>query len=218
MSISAGPAIPPEDILHLEEADWSRVSDRIHDDILQSLGYSLLKAELCKGLIARGAVNQAEKAIDELREQLGAVVQDLRSLMVHVRPYQEHPLGLRGTLESYLRSYPAAEGTRIAYSVDIASEPSQTVAGLLFRLVREALAEIVEHRRFEEVKVNVSVHDDRADLQVLATAPASGAAPARGGGRDLGWRVRLIGGESHVRDSKDCLEWSFHLPISNVSA
>lgn len=213
MSPPPAPALSPEAVLRFEEADWSRVSDRIHDDILQTLGCSLLKAELCKALLARGSTVQAEHAVDELRDQLGAVVEDLRSLMTHIRPYRDHPLGLRGSLESYLRGYQTS-GTSLGYRVEITVEPAPEMAVLLFRLLREALAEMIDYRRFSYVDVRVQGDAGRAALALVATEPrrSETAAPALVEGRDLGWRARFVGGESTVRDLGDRLEWTIEIP------
>ncbi len=207
----------PQELLAFEEADCGRIADRLHDDVLQALGCSLLKAELSKGLLARGATRQAEQAIDELRDQLDAVVQELRTLMMQVRPYKEHPLGLQRALESYLRGYPAGNGARIESAVEVAEEPPPAAAALLYRVLREALAEVVDYRRFGTVNVQVAIGGGSATLRLQATQPRQApAARPPGDGRDLGWRARLVGGESTVHDLADRLEWALCFPTGQA--
>lgn len=60
---------------------FAQLERRIHDDVLQSLGVSLLGAELCRRLWAAGQQEEALHELDEVVRETEAAIEVLRTIM-----------------------------------------------------------------------------------------------------------------------------------------
>jgi len=194
--------------LDAAEAERRRWARELHDETLQGLG----------GLrvILSSAVRRAEQAdlAELLREAVGHVereIENLRAIITELRPAALDELGLVPAIDALVGRLSAIEGLDIECSVDVpARRLAPELETTVYRLVQEALTNVVKHARADHARVGVraragwlevEVSDDGAGFDPAAATSGFGIAGMRervalGGGRlsvtpgEAGTRVR----------------------------
>jgi signal transduction histidine kinase len=182
------------------DAERNRWARELHDETLQGLGALHL---LLAAARRRGNARQTELAVDEAIEHIQQEIENLHAIISDLRPAALDQLGLRPALEVLVESRGSADG-----SLTIASELalpgpadgdarlSPEVESTIYRLVQEALTNVVKHAHAgharvaviaEEGIVSIEVHDDGTGFDTGAAGPGFGLANMRE-------RVTLSGG------------------------
>jgi signal transduction histidine kinase len=181
-----------------ERSRWAR---ELHDETLQGLGALRL---LLAATRRRGDARQTELTVDEAIEHIEQEIENLHAIISDLRPAALDELGLRPALEALI------ERRRDHGAVAIASElvlPGPNagedhrlgpeIESTIYRLVQEALTNIVKHANARAVRVTVSasrdgvsveVRDDGVGFTPVAQGPGFGLAGMRE-------RVFLAGGK-----------------------
>ena len=134
-----------------QELERRRLARELHDETGQALTSILL------GLKAiEEAQNEAElrAAGAELRELIVATLQDVRDLAVQLRPKALDDFGLLAAVERLARTI--SEATGIAVDVESRLGPErlpEEVETTLYRIVQEALTNVVKHAQAQNVTV-----------------------------------------------------------------
>jgi len=186
-----------------ERGRWAR---ELHDETLQGLGALRL---LLSAARRRGDPNQTELVLDEAIEQIEGEIESLHAIISDLRPATLDELGLRPTLEALMqrrRDHGALEITSTLDLATVADGRQRLPANIettVYRLVQEALTNIVKHAHASKVHVAVSVDDGCVSLSIeddgdgfTTEAKTSGFGLA--GMRE---RVYLVGGTLSVNSS-----------------
>lgn len=196
-------------VLTTQEAERRRVAIELHDELGQAL--TAIRLNLQAQARAMGGSGDGSMA-DNLRIVDDAVHQ-VRRLAAALRPSVLDDLGLIPALrwlaeQSATRGdlavgfHTAAQDVRLAPEVETAC----------FRIVQEALTNVVRHARATRVQIELQFADDLLVLSVqddgCGCDPATMSAHAVAGGSVglLGMRERaaLIGGQLEVESSPEC--------------
>ena len=182
-------------VIDAQELERRRLARELHDETGQALTSILLGL---KGIRAAQSDGEAEQAEAELRELVVHALQDVRSLAVELRPTALDDFGLAAALERLGETFSERSGiaTEVqAHLGDVRLPPEVETA--LYRLVQEALTNVVKHA---EAK-NVSVVVTRRAGGVGAVVEDDGRGFAEAGVRDdalgivgMRERVALLGG------------------------
>jgi signal transduction histidine kinase len=175
-----------------ERVRWAR---ELHDETLQGLGALRL---LLSSARRRGDPKQTEGEI----ENLHAIISDLR-------PAALDELGLRPTLEALLqrrRDHGPLEITSALELPAVADGRERLPAEIettVYRLVQEALTNIVKHANASKAHVTVSVRDGCVSVEVKDDGEgfATAAKPAGFGLAGMRERAYLVGGTLSVDSS-----------------
>lgn len=189
----------------LAEKERSELARNLHDELgglltAAKMDLSWLQARLAPDVIAEPAVQQRLQqlgaALDEAMDVKRRVVEDLRpSLLDH--------FGLATALRAYLETVSAKSG--LASEVRIVGEEPvpQDVAIALFRIVQEALTNIVRHAAARRVRLTLT-SDERAYSLTLADDGAGAGLSSPDSHRPHGFasmrqRVWALGGQLSLR-------------------
>lgn len=146
-------------IIKAQEEERKRLSREIHDGPAQSLANVVLRMEFCEKLMDV----EPDKVRDELRELKKIVknnLQDVRKIIFDLRPMALDDLGVVPALKRYIEDFRDKNNINILTSFrgrETRFEPGLEIA--LFRLIQEALNNVVKHARASEVKVSIDVND-----------------------------------------------------------
>jgi len=185
-----------------ERAHWAR---ELHDETLQGLGALRL---LLAAARRRGDPQQTERSLDEAIAQIESEIDNLHAIISDLRPATLDELGLRPTLEALLQRRRDQSGLEISSTLELAasSEGERLPAEIettVYRLVQEALTNIVKHADASSVQVSVSVSPGR--VAVAITDDGRGfSTEARTSGFGLAGmreRVYLVGGSFELDSS-----------------
>jgi signal transduction histidine kinase len=168
-----------------QELERRRLARELHDETGQALTSVLLGL---KAVEEAPDAAEMRSAAAELRDLVVATLQDVRRLAVELRPKALDDFGLQPALERLAHSF--SEQTGIAVDVESALSDDRLpteVETALYRIVQEALTNIVKHAQASRVSVLLT----RRPRSVAAVIEDDGRGFDLGATRDGG--IGLIG-------------------------
>jgi signal transduction histidine kinase len=179
-----------------ERRRWAR---ELHDETLQGLGGLRV---LLSSALRREELEIAQRAMREAVERIEQEIGNLRSIITDLRPASLDELGLRTALEALLDRHRERTPLEIVHDIDlaVAAAPAERLGEELemavYRLVQEALTNVVKHAEASRVRVSVGegqgeivveVQDDGIGFDSSSAGDGFGLAGMRE-------RVGLVGG------------------------
>jgi PAS domain S-box-containing protein len=153
-------------LVEAQENERRNIARELHDEAGQALaslrfGLSLLEAEIDDGGNVAGRVA-------DLIQRTDAVIDGLHRLAADLRPASLDHVGLRAALRQYLRSIGTKFGLAVRFKArGFTSERLPTVVETaLYRVIQEAMTNVVRHARATRVDVLVERRDDRVIAMV----------------------------------------------------
>lgn len=190
-------------VVEAQEIERARLARELHDETGQALTSILLGL---KSLEERVDTDDGRVAVTQLRDLVVSILQDVRRLAVELRPAALDDFGLVAAIER-LRDTVAEQSD---LSVDVHSRlgderlPAETETAL-YRIVQEALTNVLRHAEATRVTVRLSQTDRAVALVVQDDGKGFELENARDGGLGLiGMRERvgLLGGRLTVESSE----------------
>jgi signal transduction histidine kinase len=187
-----------------ERGRWAR---ELHDETLQGLGglRVLLSAALRREdfEIAQGAMRDA---VQRIEQEIG----NLRSIITDLRPAALDELGLRAAIESLLDRHHDRSGLEIEAEMTLGRSPDAgerldaELEVTVYRLLQEALTNIVKHADAHRVSVSIGEADGELVVEVKDDGKGFDTAGVDQGFGLAGMRERvgLAGGTMHVESSE----------------
>jgi signal transduction histidine kinase len=150
-----------------ERRRWAR---ELHDETLQGMGG--LRVMLSSAL-RQDDPEALRRTVREAVDRLGGDIDGLRSLITALRPATLDELGLAPALRALLARVRATHDVALDAEVDLADDDGRASTRLgpeietaVFRLVQEALTNVVRHSGARRVRVLVIEGEGRIDVEV----------------------------------------------------
>ena len=199
-----------------ERRRWAR---ELHDETLQALGGLRV---LLASTAGRGDADSKDIAIAQAIADVELEISNLRDIITDLRPALLDDLGLVPAIEALLDRR-RDDALRIESELQLASaEPDLRLAPeietTVYRLVQEALTNVVKHADASTVRVYVGlrgravlveVYDDGKGFQTAARSEGFGLAGMRE-------RVELAGGELWLQSSEQGTALRAEIPLSRL--
>jgi PAS domain S-box-containing protein len=146
-----------------QEDEQRRISRELHDQLGQSLAAVLL------GLRSLQHTAQSEatiSAIQHLQDVTNQIAYDMHSLVRELRPPALDDLGLHTALSNYLDEWSERTGIGIDFHANglLNSRLRSQLESTLYRIVQEALNNIVKHAQAKNVSVILEKREDKVML------------------------------------------------------
>jgi signal transduction histidine kinase len=141
-------------VVEAQELERRRLSRELHDETGQALTSILLGL---RSLEESLETDDARAATADLRELVVATLQDVRRLAVELRPSALDDFGLVAALEHLTASF--QEQTAIEVDLGVALGEGRLpgeVETALYRIVQEALTNVVKHARAQRVSISLT--------------------------------------------------------------
>ncbi len=141
-------------VIAAQELERRRLARELHDETGQALTSILLGL---KAIRAADSDEGAERAEHDVRDLVVQALQDVRSLAVELRPTALDDFGLVPALERLAGTFEERSGIRTAVESSLSEErlpPEAETA--LYRVVQEALTNVVKHAGAETVSIVVA--------------------------------------------------------------
>ncbi|HLF41259.1 MAG TPA: sensor histidine kinase, partial [Acidimicrobiia bacterium] len=193
-------------VIGAQEAERARVSRDLHDQIGQGLTSVLLGLRLVETSLERDQpdLGDAQRRTAEVRELVADALADVRQLAFDLRPTVLDDVGLVAALRRLTGDLSARHGLAMELSLEVVDEDDRfpgEVETVVYRVVQEALTNVVRHARAR--RVQVALAQENSSLRAVVTDDGRGFDPAAAEGRSLGLagmreRASLVGGSVTV--------------------
>lgn len=188
-------------LVEVQEAERRRVARELHDHVGQELTALKLALDRCA---SRPRV-EASKALDEARERVNGLVGIVRQMSLDLRPAMLDDLGLLPALHWHFDRYFAVSGIKVDFKHSGVSDRrfSPEIETAAYRVVQEALTNVVRHSRAREVVVRLwttgkALSVQIEDLGVGFDRDAALTAHASSGLSGMRERAALLGGRFSI--------------------
>jgi len=205
------------------DAERSRWARELHDETLQGLGaLSLLLAAARR----RGDVKQTELAVDEAIEHLQEEIENLHAIISDLQPAALDELGLGPALEALIERR-SDHGALIIASDLVLPEPNidadrlpPEVESTIYRIVQEALTNVVKHANARRVRISVVASASTVSIEVGDDGVGFASDVARAGFGLAGMRERafLAGGTVTIESAVSGTVVRAELPVRSHGA
>jgi PAS domain S-box-containing protein len=185
-------------VLHAQDEERRRIARELHDDLGQQL--SLLKMVLSQG------------KNDEAGEIAGSALTSVRNLSYLLHPPLLDETGLRAALDWFIEGLSKRSGIEIALTIrpQIFPRLRGEIETAIFRVIQEALTNVVRHAKTESVRVEI---DKQPEIVVVRVRDYGQGLPVEVDGalspKSMGVgisgmreRIRQFGGELRVSRSE----------------
>lgn len=188
--------------LSAAEEERKRIARELHDETAQMLAALLIRIRVVRNSRDPQAVGPL---LDGMREDVAQALEGIRRFARGLRPPALDELGLVPAIEGHARSLEEISGLAIDFRADdVAGHLPPEAELATYRIVQEALSNVVRHARATRARVTLARQDDR--LVVTVEDDGRGFDPANalstdGGGLGLfGMKERAgyIGGRVEV--------------------
>ena len=141
------------EVLKISEIERQRFSNDLHDDICQRLaGISML----CKSYAKQNEVVKKEE-MEELADLISDTLQTTRQYAHNSYPVELESLGMNQSVSNLCASFEKQSGITCEYNWDVSCKLSldKTEKLNIFRIIQEALHNVVKHAKATLVKVSI---------------------------------------------------------------
>ncbi|MFJ5560577.1 sensor histidine kinase [Streptomyces sp. NPDC093250] len=212
-----GPS-PAERLAALEERneqllERTRIARELHDSIGHALTVAVVQAGAAR---AAGDPAFTDRALDAIEETGRAALEDLERVLGVLRE-SGRPAAARPTLADAGRLLESARTSGAKVDADVTG-PLDTVPGPVsregYRILQEALTNVLRHAGAVPVRVRVAVGDGWLDLEVRNPLTGVTSESGRGSGlRGMRERAALLGGEAHTGPAGGDWQVRVELPL-----
>jgi len=181
-------------LLQVQEEERRNIARELHDEIGQQM--TLLKLLLEKTKRALG--NGVPLDLDEAQQMTKTLTEQVRSMSLRLRPGVLDDLGLLPALEAQVQDFADKTGIRLSFEHSgIDERLTQDVRTCAYRVIQEALTNVVRHAKADHVQVLINA--GKKSLAITIHDNGVGFNPANisknsSGLRGARERVSLLGG------------------------
>ncbi|WP_123438653.1 sensor histidine kinase [Streptomyces sp. PanSC9] len=192
----------------------TRIARELHDSIGHALTVAVVQAGAARAAGDPGFTDRALAAIEETGR---AALEDLERVLGVLRE-ADRPVSARPTLADAGRLLDSARTSGAKVDAEV-SGPVAALPGPVsregYRILQEALTNVLRHAGAVPVRVRVRVTGDRLDLEVRNPLPAPVPGPGRGSGlRGIRERAALLGGTARTGPAEGDWQVRAELPLS----
>jgi PAS domain S-box-containing protein len=193
-------------LIEAQEQERFRIARELHDDISHRM--VLLQIGLDEFMQnVDGQKPSARELLQDISELASEVSSDLHNISHQLHPARLDLIGLVATVADYCKEISRQHHLQVEFvHQDVPAEMPKDVALCLFRIVQEALRNIVKHSGATEAKVELSGDGHQIDLRISDQGkgfdPGSAAGQAGLGLISMRERLRLVGGHLSVESAQ----------------
>ncbi|MGW4735854.1 sensor histidine kinase [Streptomyces shenzhenensis] len=191
----------------------TRIARELHDSIGHALTVAVVQAGAAR---TAGDPEFTDRALGAIEETGRAALEDLERVLGVLREAQR-PASSRPTLADADRLLESARASGAKVDAEVAG-PLETVPGPVsregYRILQEALTNVLRHAGSVPVLVRVTVADGTLVLEVRNPLTAAVTGPGRGSGlRGIRERAALLGGSAHTGPEAGDWQVRVELPV-----
>jgi signal transduction histidine kinase len=188
----------------VRDEEAGRIARELHDELGQVLTGLKMELVRVRRVYAGSAQSPAgEQVIAEMSDQIDGAIDAVRRLSSELRPPVLDRLGLASAIDWLVHDCEAKSGISVVLHVDLEERTIDSlVSTTVFRIIQEALTNVVRHAGATEVSIDLIETADSLHLSICDNGKGLDRAAAEGP-RSLGIlgmeeRARLLGGTFQI--------------------
>ncbi len=151
-------------LIEAKEMEHKRLAQELHDNVGQSLFSVAIALENIVNRINDQALHEY---VSEVRQELGRVMEDVKLYSHQLRPKSLDQLGLVPTIEGLIQSLRAKlVNVNFQFTADIDQRPRSMVEINLYRVIQEALHNMMKHSAAKNVFIGLTECDGTIVLTI----------------------------------------------------
>jgi signal transduction histidine kinase len=143
----------------------SRLARDLHDSVSQQLFSMTLTAQAARVQIEKNPARTAAQ-LERLQETAAAALAEMRALIFQLRPPGLSELGLIAALQQHVAALGRREGLTVQLEVSGEERYARGVEQAIYRIMQEALNNVVKHAGACNVAIALDLQPDRTTLRV----------------------------------------------------
>ena len=191
-------------LLEAQEEERRLISRELHDEVGQALTGVLLEMANLSNLIRNREESALSKKADEIKKLLEESIGVVRNMALLLRPSMLDDLGLVPALQWQAREASKRSGIWVKVAAEqVSEELTEDHKTCVYRIVQEALHNIIQHANARNVRITVSQEPDRLLLSVQDDGRGFNPPQERGMGLiGMEERVSALGGRLVVESAR----------------
>ena len=211
-----------EKLVSAQEEERRRIARELHDDAGQAL--SALTMDLARAIEALpGEATESREKLHRSQSLVMKTLAELRKLIYDLRPEVLDELGLVPALRSYTKNRLEVRGikTRLSFIGSNGRLPPE-VEITLFRVIQEAITNIVRHSAASKVNIQVVTRNSTVTTSIVDNGKgfdieAAFKAPESWGLRGIRERIAVVGGKLSIEsEAGQGTSIKFQIPLGGV--
>jgi len=174
--------------LQAAEAERGRWARELHDETLQALGGLNV---LLKSAGRSSDPEVLRDAIADATEHVTREIENLRAIITELRPAALDELGLAPALATLVSRFASTSGLEVDTAIDVDGRLEAEQETTAYRVVQEALSNVVKHAEATKAEVRVVMDDDELRITVADDGHGFDPEAATGGFGLVGMRERI---------------------------
>jgi signal transduction histidine kinase len=140
-------------LLNAQEAERSRVARELHDDIGQAI--AILSMDLQRtAFLLKGKSKEGDAQLKDLQDRIKFLGNRVKNLSHQLHPSALEYLGLAAAANGFCNEFCERSGIQVAYEcIGISQGLSTDIALNFFRVLQEALRNVMKHSQADQVEV-----------------------------------------------------------------
>jgi PAS domain S-box-containing protein len=198
-------------LIEAQEQERARIGRELHDDINQRL--AMLSLELEK---LQENPSEIQSRVKELRREMAEVSNDVQAMSHDLHSSKLEYLGVVAGIKSWCKEFGERQRVEIDFSNDVHSALPFEIGLSLFRVLQEALHNVMKHSGVK--RIEVELREDSGEIHLIIRDSGKGfdvEAALRGKGLGLTSmreRVRLVNGTISI-ESKPMGGTTIHVRV-----
>jgi PAS domain S-box-containing protein len=192
-------------LIRAQEEECARIARELHDDISQRMAFLQIGLDQFEQTLGGLTANEKNE-LHNLVEVASEVSSDLHNISHRLHPARLDLQGLVAAARSFCQELSNQQEIEIKFvHQNVPPQLPSAVALCLFRIIQEALRNVVKHARANQANVVLTGHSDRIDLSI--SDDGAGFQPANADSQhglgliSMRERLRLIDGHLIVDSS-----------------
>ncbi len=179
-------------LIETEERERRNINRELHDRVGQSLSALQLNIKLVVATLGPDQAERVGARLADSQKLLDEIMQNVRDVMADLHPPALEAYGLWPALRTYCHTFAARTGVAVELHGDVPDTRLPSVVELaLFRVVQEALANVVKHAKSSRVELSLALAGGK--LCVTVRDDGVGFEPGAASGERSNWGLAIMG-------------------------